>query len=482
MGFPSADIESTEEVSNYVQRDQAIRFTNLERFLAILGAVITVAAMAVDPFSQQIIHYQSCYEPLSNVVARVPVTNNYTQGGAQVWVGESTLDNKMIAAVYQGFFNPPDNASAIIPFECPTGNCAFTEDNGATYSSLGMCYSYLDINDTIVHSSNYTWSLPSGITIGEAVTLATGWVTDNHGALLSFDTIMIQTYQNGSHYRPYAFRSSIFPCVRTYSADISNFILDERILSTIPLTYLEEGGDFLLVTNQTLRKGKWNECNPTPIPTADNPVAFPFSSETELPKNTTIQYFAADCVWSFQFYAIMSFAPNVGALFDRQNLSSSYGLPFNAQGPDYLLNLAANGSADSTTVSNFLGGLSNTITANMRQRGQTTPEGYATGTVKASYICVQVVWPWLSLPALLLLLTIGFISLVILQPTSLSGDLPVWKSSELTLLFHGFDDDSLRKYPTLQDEHDIKAFSTDVRALLVKDEQRGWRFMPVAGD
>ncbi|KAK8073541.1 Acid phosphatase protein [Apiospora phragmitis] len=78
--------------------------------LTVLGATLTILSLAIDPFAQQVLG-----------------TNNYTRGDVQYALGTPSVDGPMTAALYSVFFNPPDNASSLIPAHCPSGNCTRSE-------------------------------------------------------------------------------------------------------------------------------------------------------------------------------------------------------------------------------------------------------------------------------------------------------------------------------------------------------------------
>jgi hypothetical protein len=105
-------------------------------YLAFFGAIITIIALAVDPFSQQVIRYTSCLQAVNGLTASVAGVNNYTAA-----VAATTIDPEMASALYVGLLNPPANASAAVSFACSTGNCTFPNarsDDKATHMSLAM--------------------------------------------------------------------------------------------------------------------------------------------------------------------------------------------------------------------------------------------------------------------------------------------------------------------------------------------------------
>ncbi|KAH8760383.1 hypothetical protein F5883DRAFT_425790, partial [Diaporthe sp. PMI_573] len=109
-------------------------YTLKSRNLAVIGAILTIVAMAVDPFTQQILHFYSCSMVVEGEHATVPFSNNYTAGFI-----DPNLESQMQSAIYIGLLDPPVDVSAALNFECRTGNCTFpsTED-GATFLSLAL--------------------------------------------------------------------------------------------------------------------------------------------------------------------------------------------------------------------------------------------------------------------------------------------------------------------------------------------------------
>lgn len=113
--------------------------------LTSFGAAITVVSLAIDAFSQQVLHFYTCPQPAKGMSASITRTNNYTVGGFSYGVGISEPDVKITAALYEGLLDPPVNASSIVPTSCSSGNCTFT----GTYRSLEMCSSVQDISSQI---------------------------------------------------------------------------------------------------------------------------------------------------------------------------------------------------------------------------------------------------------------------------------------------------------------------------------------------
>ncbi|OQE16677.1 hypothetical protein PENSTE_c023G06313 [Penicillium steckii] len=71
------------------------------------------------------------------------------------------------------------------------------------------------------------------------------------------------------------------------------------------------------------------------------------------------------------------------------------------------------------------------------------------GTVYADLVFVEVRWPWMILPGLLVFC--GFVFFIIAVTMNKKNHTPLWKSSALVLYYHGIDrtfDDDFDKYLT----------------------------------
>lgn len=113
-----------------------------------------ILTLAIEPFFQQVIQYQGCAQPQPNSFAGVPGASNYTTYGDRLGPGAYQVENAMGAAISIGLINPPANASTLLTPQCVTGNCTFSEDDGASFSTTAMCYSCSDITDRIENKSD----------------------------------------------------------------------------------------------------------------------------------------------------------------------------------------------------------------------------------------------------------------------------------------------------------------------------------------
>lgn len=109
---------------------------HLRQPLTALGALITFVALAIDPFTQQLVQAIDCSEILSQgIPVSVPRTN-YLRYDPEFPTGNLQA---MILAGLDTFPNLTD-------FECSTGNCTFRN----TYSSLSFCSRCSDRSSEVV--------------------------------------------------------------------------------------------------------------------------------------------------------------------------------------------------------------------------------------------------------------------------------------------------------------------------------------------
>lgn len=110
--------------------------------LTALGALIMVLTVTVDPFVQQLVVPVDCSIEVSggSSAATLPRINVFEE--LEYYDVELEADvNVMLrkateSALYNAFFSPGQDP----PWQCPTGNCTFTQ----AYGTIGVCYSCQD--------------------------------------------------------------------------------------------------------------------------------------------------------------------------------------------------------------------------------------------------------------------------------------------------------------------------------------------------
>ena len=453
--------------------------------MAFFGALITIVALAIDPFSQQVITYTFCSRPSDDLTASVAVASYYDRYvGAATTEPTTSLDLQMANAMYAGLLSSPANASAPVPFTCSSGNCTFPSlsDTNATHMSLAMCGECEDVSNSIIktHSGGATfYTLPdpgniAGIS-GPPVSISTNddsaldgmdfhnnWLAFNSYSFLSnnstqefltLESIMFRhcscSYTDSeevetecSDCERFAARCEVFPCVKTYHAQITNFVLSEKDLSRQRLSVF--GDIWQTWTERILHRGQWVHCNST-----DPGCVWQYSAASAVALGNTL-------TWS----------GSIGAMFQYNDPSSASGLP-------WLMPLFNSGNGSLETLQTHLDGFTHSLTAVIRQYGNASNAIKPVGTTWLAETCIDVKWAWLSLPATLLLFAIIFLSLTIWKMEN--RQVALWKSSPLPLLFHGIGQELKEPHDALEEVGDMKVAARSISARL--DQQSGRWFV-----
>jgi hypothetical protein len=445
-------------------------------YLASFGALITIFLLAIDPFFQQIIMYNSCMQVDSNT-ALLPRGNNYTGDGTATRPGNAILSPQTAAAIQLGVMDKLASARELITFQCSSGNCTFpTTPDGAAFSTVGMCYAVEDISNTIYlnRTDNNTWQIP---TTDTAYQPKVGWTnissvnpygmlytrkwskpSTEFDDLLTFDILMLNlddpdtcdlepTVNCTKH--PWAVRGSIIPCIKTYTSTINSSKLVETELST---TFLKKSNasaievttstnlTWSLATDTVLRDGRVQQCETSDTPSDRTPIGISANGTLALTPVDIVKYYEADCVWVVDYTEALALNQFVSYMHDVEWLVSAYDSTVATTGDDWLNNFYMNGTANISTAANYMASLSGTIETMMRQHGPVS--GWLHGDVLTVQTCIGVQWSWLALPTILILFVIGFLALVISACVATGTWKGAWRSSALAAFFHGMDGDS----------------------------------------
>lgn len=438
------------------------------RWLANLGAVITIAALAVDPFSQQIIQFQPCLWNATGLAAQIPKAQTFQPGITTPSV-KPRMTGSMQAAIYMGLLSPPLNSSATVTASCQTGNCTFPSDRGATFSTLAMCQSCVDISDTITYNTSdiprqRPASIPSGAETDGLYTMFSS-MTDSTSfpdSVFSFEALMSRV-DDDNNVSDFAVACGMDPCVKTFAANVTDNAYQETELSSSATLVWSYHAGYTLAANTTLRNGTWADCQPTAQNTSTNTLRIntttmglishiAYGSENPVSSNIDVRNISAgaslwypeDCVWWYGTVPADATATYLSDFFNNKTLDPPYWSrdPSSAQGDLWLVNLYRNGTADMGTVGAYMDGLAWSMTADMRKNsGDGSELRAAAGQALALESCLRVRWAWLGLPASLLGLEVAFLVAMVAFSRSKRHWRGDWKGSSLALLFHGLGDD-----------------------------------------
>ena len=484
--------------------------------LAALGAWITVLALAIDPFTQQLIHPFPCEQVQPNSVARIARANNFW-GVGHYYVSQDSyvmgLDHGISTAIYSGLLSDVSNTSSV-DFLCSTGKCIFPSTPGVNeaYQTLAVDYSCVDISSEARSDGSITpqpdqdkdtytleISNTSSLSIGSSKGLSM-CTTDEDSmdtpSLYSFAGLVLQTdweqrssdgglYWEGINYRPFAFACHLRLAVQTIKASIELSTLKETVLSTTPIP-TDQFSDLRLISTRVLRNGKWEICTASATYAPDTPVAIQngtiqrgMNQESE-----GLQWFAEDCVWSMDGDTVRALWGFLDTLFDEKEIK----LPLGPQwgwipGDPWITKLYRNATADLASVESYVAQLADSITAAIRLlashyslvRGfEGDKWAYVYGEALKTETCVQVRWAWVSFPASLVALTIVFLATTVWKFRGKTNRHRAWKSSSLAVLFGGLDEDVRERIGTLGKKSELEKSAKETEVVLLMTDD-GWR-------
>jgi hypothetical protein len=472
--------------------------------LAAFGAIIVLAALAVDPFIQQLLQYTDCSVVFDQGIASIPRTLFfnpvlYHQGSGTGLAADASPSRAEEQPIIAGAFSSPGN----INFTCSTGNCTWVGE----YSTVGYCSSCTDLSSSVRYSSrnvscgldstalcvNDIASLPSGLILG---TLENGEPnllimapTGNDPSAINFEIIvgatqdvnhgqdpatgnLIPGCQNSIMNKMWTCTGSgaascqLLPCVRTYSANITNWNLTEVLVSTNNLTtgwgrsagLVQTGSgnaahlmglvdkscidddekQSLAALNVPLDPSvRWIPYMPsfdaTPDIESNVNITDTFPPDSPFPESLLVH----QCLYMMSY----DFAYNLGKYFlvDFFNGTVSgelneEGLLGPVDGPQLGQQFFNFGNNNFSSISQIFDQIAVSMTNHIRVNGQQNFINPANGSVKHYATCVHVNWVWISLPAALAGLSILLLGLVMVSTAR--EQTPLWKSSPLAFFYH----------------------------------------------
>ncbi|KAK0615498.1 hypothetical protein DIS24_g11758 [Lasiodiplodia hormozganensis] len=119
-----------------------------KEFLLLLGALTTIFAIAIDPFTQQLVQFEEKSTEVESFDVTIPRATRYAKGSVYtvtsdnstqvngVWFRPTSADADFAiqAAVFYGLTHSVEDSLRDAPFQCPTGNCTWDP-----FESLAVC-------------------------------------------------------------------------------------------------------------------------------------------------------------------------------------------------------------------------------------------------------------------------------------------------------------------------------------------------------
>jgi hypothetical protein len=426
--------------------------------------------VAVDPFFQQLIQYYGCLQPIT-APATISRTNNYTVGGNRTQLLFSEPGSAMAKAIYSGALEPPSTEAATIAYNCPTGNCKFLSslDTSAFFLSLGMCSYCEDVSHRVKQNGSYPsyyispWGSEPMPQVGEiykwnnlpyqmAESSKTPANNSKFDEVINLQSLMMVLedpqsceMSNTTHCpkHPWAVECALYPCVKSYAANVQGLVLSETIISTTPLKKTNASSievtvspdmSWSLATDFIITNGQSRECLITESPSENATVAISSNYTLQIgqdPEDTATRWYEPDCVWVLGTTSGLAINQLLSHMFDASLLGSTTENTASTQGDTWVKQFYREGTVNITTASQYFEGIASIVTGLMRQHGDTPESGYAEGVQLAMQTCIAVQWPWLIYPATINLLAIVFL-IATLRVSAKTGTFKgAWRSSSL---------------------------------------------------
>lgn len=478
------------------------------------AALITIVALAIDPFTQQIIDYYS--EPLavSGQQAAISRTNNFTQAGG------SETGLPITGPLYNGLFSSGHAGDSNPSFNCPTGNCTFDP-----YYSVGICSECNDITSQVVVSKNCdvcrtpnsgfqgdscTQSLPNanlnitqcdyaGNLFVSSINFPSDYVLSLpspfnlcfHGGY--FQAMMYSASQKGclGPIPPYfsndggclrAVECGLYPCVRGYNGEVKSGNFTEELVSAEPMPLasalfnVDDPYCFYALRLGCVSTAGMNLLEAQGYSIADGQSWLQYNCSSRVENAATIP---DQCVYEFSYSSSQALVVNFGTGFLNGSLQNAYiDSVEGATGPAQLQVLFDNGDNTLESINTTMARVADFLTTYIRENGDTSNSAAAPGTVFQNETIIHVRWAWFTLPAALALFTLIFFFYTLVV-TAKNGRHTNWKSSPLALLFHGLDAETQERYSLVDDLEEMDEKAKEATVQLQKDGQGGWRLRTV---
>jgi hypothetical protein len=476
---------------------------------ALAAALAIVVSFAVGPFIQQAIGTIDLEYVLPQGDASLPVSRSldgnstYYRTLDSVVYGMWDFKYTTRAGLITALANPNSNDTSITP-TCTSGNCTFPSwETGnvsasldqVTHAAAGICNQCFDVTSLITNAtatsniSYYpTYKLPTGsnITLGDRTTWmsiqtyanlswASSVISDDQASVLRWAlanvTILTVRKNNVSELEPsvpVSVACSLYTCLRSYSASVTNGILTEKLLHTTPMypdvsnytgdlvgmysVYNDYGG-ILPQSNMTLSAIQ-SPClvNGTVYTNTEKLAAAPNATTVRILAPSAAPNYAATRAPEACMYRVSGFYDMMLQGFLQRYLLRGYcswdarqGDSIRCDDSYWLAQFWGGGLARAETMAATLDGFAEAATRRFRlglgrATAQTDGDTVVHGASQRTGTFTRIGWPWLAFPALLLAAETVVLLWVIIRGLWYGSDGErVWKSSTLPILYYGPD-------------------------------------------
>ncbi|KAF2732771.1 hypothetical protein EJ04DRAFT_578178 [Polyplosphaeria fusca] len=491
------DFELFDNASRGPWGSVVLLFRTKGRSLAALGAAVTIFALAMDPFFQQVVGFPEQWrlQPTIGFIPRATTYISYVAGQYQMdGIGLLEIDQAMSAKAYHYFYDngtkPVAGTSGNItrpeiPLICPNTNCTWSQ-----YESLGICNRCADITDLLefgcrsstldwIKAPNPTpdqssWMYPNGTACGwylkaDDTLLMAGYSTDldtNHtgevlisrsqplydlftrAPLQGYPAKLNDTRNPISHFVVVSGEDVVQ--VRQNATPIAHECIISWCVETLHSTI--SGGDYSenktdTVYNNTLGADPW-----TTYEAFDGSdyvgVGFIYRENVTIVGKTGYEYQISnwthtkiltifDDIFPSTYTVTNSTGVAETGLRFREYMTTGYRLRNGTYNPFLYDNITAHFDRMVRDFTNIV-------------RSATDSIEMVNGSAFDQVSVVEVRWEWLSLPLCLLVFTLIFLVATIVQ-SSMEQDVGVWKTSATATLLYGLPDDVRKMFVAVKD-------------------------------
>lgn len=259
-----------------------------------------------------------------------------------------------------------------------------------------MCHSCKDISESVNVQEYYSYNLSSGLHVGQSDLFRTSYKVDTEsypiGPWKLTSLVSIQGLArvhkdsncNGTQcIVPIAFDCSLRPCVKTYSANVTNATYYEEeqsreyLHNTFPGTPM---GFYQLATNRAFYNGTWKNCQGT-SKRSDINTELAALAPPELRNDTTYSgkqadwyppesnatlWYPPECVYTLGNRASGSIKTSISDVFNDSRVEFDT-VPDQIIGSVYLQNIYKKGKMNFTSIDHDMESLATSIGAQLRQ-------------------------------------------------------------------------------------------------------------------
>ncbi|KAJ8124411.1 hypothetical protein O1611_g9229 [Lasiodiplodia mahajangana] len=498
---PLSNISGYEDASRGPLGALTFIYTNLRRKtakVASLGATVSILVLLIGPSAQQIVAVDTVSVSQRGLYSSIKVSNKFD-------VSSIYETDANALALHRALFDGLFNTDISLGFTCQSGNCSWPD-----FTTLALCSSCVDVTETtnvtalpydgydsgaIIFAINFTFHTPSGFMFSYNVSPGPR-------------SVPIFENNDAFGYRDIANLSIVESQVRftfdnvTDDASLVSLAVSQQGISQFANNILSE-----------LDKKLWDSGNPESL-------EFNESTTTAKHANTTITECQIRwCARTYQNTSVIHGALSDTVIREQKLLvlidetetithpGTSYYIstPGDSWGhgsesiypftdstflvPDgdstgYVQSLLASylelsgvESSPGWTALQYGNNVSDRIkivTDSLTNAIQTSRDSIdALGTVWVQVPIITIHWAWLSLPAGLVIMTAIFAATVAMA--SYRRNVPVWKSSIIPFIFHGFEDwtiDELRdmRQGCLEEKSDMETKAETMRVRLARNE------------